>query len=166
MLYFVHLGNTLDVSDFLNSSPKKQLSHHQKLLLNKFTHLYSTMPWGQKAWTAKYYLCGHPKNSNFMLVYVPLTERWYSRKQFFFVFLILLSLWSGVPQGSMLGPLLFLIYINDLNQCSEHLSDLKFIHFADSSTLYAKGKTLSCLTSKINQELQKVAKWPESVDYL
>ena len=62
----------------------------------------------------------------------------------------------GVPQGSILGPLLFLIYINDLNQCSEHL---KFIHFADDSTLYAKGKTLSCLTSKINQELKKVVKW-------
>ena len=61
----------------------------------------------------------------------------------------------GVPQGSILGSILFLIYINDLNQCSEHP---KFIHFADDSTLYAIGKTLSCLTSKMNQELQKVVR--------
>ena len=62
----------------------------------------------------------------------------------------------GITQGSIHGHLLFLIYINDLNQCSEQL---KFIKFADDSTLYAKGKTLTCLTSKINQELKKVVKW-------
>ena len=62
----------------------------------------------------------------------------------------------GVRQGPILGHLLFLIYNNDLNQCFEHF---KFIYFADDSTLYAKGKTLSSLTSKIYQELQEVDKW-------
>ena len=62
----------------------------------------------------------------------------------------------SVLQGCILGPLLFLIYINDLNRCSEHL---KYIHFADDSTLFAKSKTLLCLTFKINKELLKLVKW-------
>ena len=42
----------------------------------------------------------------------------------------------GVPQGCILGPLLFLIYFDDFNLCFEHL---KIVHSADDSTLYAKG---------------------------
>jgi hypothetical protein len=41
----------------------------------------------------------------------------------------------GVPQGSILGPILFLLYINDLSLCS-HLKDFLF---ADDSTLLASG---------------------------
>ena len=61
-----------------------------------------------------------------------------------------------MPQGSFLGPLLFIPYINDFNVCTK---DLKFIHFPDDGTLYAKGEFLSDLAAKINNELHKVVKW-------
>ena len=53
-------------------------------------------------------------------------------------------------------PLLFILYIDDFNACTK---DLKFIHFADDSTVYAKGNSLSDVAAKINTELHKVVNW-------
>ena len=62
----------------------------------------------------------------------------------------------GAPQGSCLGPLLFLIFCNDLNL---NLTYLSCIQFADDTTLYYTHKNLRVLQACIDHDLTKLTDW-------
>ena len=66
------------------------------------------------------------------------------------------SLSCGVPQGSILGPLLFLIYINDLPGCLLHT---KAHMYADDTTIYASSVSTAELYAKVNNDLTRVRDW-------
>ena len=67
-----------------------------------------------------------------------------------------LSLSCGIPQGSVLGPLLFLLCVNDFNCCSKLLD---FHLFADDSNLFYKHKNLLVLQNDLTNELNNVHIW-------
>ena len=62
----------------------------------------------------------------------------------------------GVPQGSILGPLLFIIYVNDIINTSDVL---EFILFADDTTILFSHKDIENQISLINTELNEVSNW-------
>ena len=62
----------------------------------------------------------------------------------------------GVPQGSILGPLIFLLFINDMPQSLKHC---KMILFADDGIVYIAGKDIDTLTTQLNEDLEMLTKY-------
>ena len=61
---------------------------------------------------------------------------------------------TEVPQGSALGPLLFLIYINDLHNCIKYS---RTYHFADDTNILCSDKSLYTLANKVSHDFKNVS---------
>ena len=62
----------------------------------------------------------------------------------------------GVPQGSVMGPLLFLVYINDIHKSG---SEASFHLFVDDTSLSFADKNIRRLETKINTSLEYMTNW-------
>lgn len=65
---------------------------------------------------------------------------------------------KGVPQGSILGPFLFLVYINDIPECLKSVND-EIILFADDTSLLFSDKNKDALAQRIKETIDRLSIW-------
>ena len=65
----------------------------------------------------------------------------------------------GVPQGSILGPIIFLLYTNDLPRVS---TKLQFLLYADDTSIIYENSDTNTIIKSINMEMPKIIDWPKS----
>ena len=68
----------------------------------------------------------------------------------------ILNISCGVPQGSILGPLLFLLYVNDLPNISQSLC---FLMYADDTNIFMSNKCIKQLQTDMNYNIKKLVTW-------
>ena len=68
------------------------------------------------------------------------------------------SLFTVVPQGSILGPLLFLIYFNDVVDC---ILNANIIKYADDTVLFFSGKSLQIIEQNLSEDIDRLSVWFE-----
>ena len=90
---------------------------------------------------------------------INLTEQWLTDRRQSVVVDGEVSSWksvlSGVPQGSVLGPILFLVYINDLEEGVTG----NILKFADDTKLFTKTKEIG--DQNLQDDIDKLVKWSE-----
>ena len=69
---------------------------------------------------------------------------------------MLLEIIAGVPQGSILGPIMFNIFLNDIIEIFENT---KPANFADDNTLSSHAKTMDCLIQNLENDSEKAINW-------
>ena len=62
----------------------------------------------------------------------------------------------SVPQGSILGPLLFILYVNDFRNCLDFSTN---VSFADDTNIFITSKNIQSVYSKTNLELKNIDEW-------
>ena len=63
---------------------------------------------------------------------------------------------TGVPQGSILGPLLFIILFNDITNV---IKSAKIVKNADDTVIYVADKDVAVIDSKLTKDMDAIAKW-------